>query len=65
MERNIMIHYLRNPYGTDELEMRKARRQAADELERLYKIERCVEKLIESIKPENIIPPEVLLHHSV
>ena len=39
MERKQMLHHLRNPYGIDEVEMRKARLQAADELERLYKIE--------------------------
>lgn len=36
MDKNIMLHYLRNPYGIDETELRKARLQAADELERFY-----------------------------
>ncbi len=39
MDKKTLLHYLRNPYGFDEPTMRKARLQAADELERLYLIE--------------------------
>ena len=45
ISRNLMIAYLRNPYGIDELELRKGRLQAADELERLYSIENDLNKL--------------------
>ncbi len=74
MDKNIMLHHLRNPYSVDELEMRKVRLQAADELERLYdmeekiifftaKMETMIEKALDS-KPV-VVQPEVLLHHPV
>ena len=49
MDTMIMLHHLRNPYGIDEVEMREARRQAADELERLYLVETKVKYLIEAL----------------
>jgi hypothetical protein len=49
MNKKTLLHHLRNPYGIDEVEMRKARLQAADELERLYNIEQqfkvCILKI--------------------
>jgi len=53
MERNIMISYLRNPYGIDELELRTARLQATTELERLYKIEKGLKDLVAKIEKHN------------
>ena len=53
MDRNIMLSYLRNPYGIDELELRTARLQAADELERLYKIEKGLKDLVSKIEKHN------------
>jgi len=49
MEKKIMLHYLRNPYGADELEFRKARLQAANELERLYKFEEEFKNYVKSL----------------
>jgi len=46
MDKNIMLSYLRNPYGIDELELRTARLQAADELERLYRIEKGLKEIV-------------------
>jgi hypothetical protein len=54
MNKNLMIAYLRNPYGIDELELRKARLQAADELERLYKIEERIQDLVHKIENHEI-----------
>ena len=45
-----MLSYLRNPYGIDELELRTARLQAANELERLYKIEKGLKDLVTKIE---------------
>jgi len=59
MHKNIMLSYLRNPYCTDELALRAARLQAADELERLYKIEKEIKNLIALQKPE------VIMHHPI
>jgi len=53
MKRNIIIHYLRNPYGIDEYELRKARLRAADELERLYKFEEEFKTYIKSLGIKN------------
>ena len=53
MDRNIMLSYLRNPYGIDELELRTARLQAANELERLYKIEKGLKDLVAKIEKHN------------
>lgn len=53
MTKRNMFHYLRNPYGADETVTRTARLQAADELERLYKLEDQIEKylnLLDSIQ---------------
>jgi hypothetical protein len=46
MNKKTLLHYLRLPYNVNVDEMRKARYQAADELERLYELEERVEKLI-------------------
>jgi len=48
-----MLSYLRNPYGIDELELRTARLQAADELERLYKIEKGLKDLVSKIEKQH------------
>lgn len=45
----IMLHHLRNPYDVKDTEMRKARRQAADELERLYAMETKVKDLFDKM----------------
>lgn len=37
--RNYMLHILRNPYGWGEEVVREVRLKAADELERLYRVE--------------------------
>jgi len=55
MRKEMMIHYLRNPYCGDELEIRRARLQAADELERLYKAEERIIDFLKSLEiPENL-----------
>lgn len=54
MKKKIMLHYLRNPYGADELEFRKARLQAADELERLYNLEKGVQDLVAKIEEHGL-----------
>jgi hypothetical protein len=46
MNKETLLHYLRLPYNVNVDEMCKARYQAADELERLYKLEKSVKKLI-------------------
>ena len=53
MDKMIMLSYLRNPYGIDELELRTSRLQAANELERLYKIEKGLKDLVAKIKKHN------------
>jgi hypothetical protein len=53
MDKNIMLSYLRNPYGIDANELRTARLQAADELERLYKIEKGLKDLVSKIEKQN------------
>jgi len=53
MDKNIMLSYLRNPYGIDELELRTARLQAADELERLYRIEKGLKEIVAKIEKHN------------
>ena len=53
MDKMIMLSYLRNPYGIDELELRTARLQAATELERLYKIEKGLKDLVAKIEKHN------------
>ena len=53
IDKNIMLSYLRNPYGIDELELLTARLQAATELERLYKIEKGLKDLVAKIKKHN------------
>jgi len=50
MDKMVMISYLRSPYGIDENELRAARLQAADELERLYKIEKGLKDLVSKIE---------------
>jgi len=50
IDKNIMIHYLRNPYSIDELEFCKIRLHAADELEKLYKLEEGVQALLVKIE---------------
>lgn len=50
MEKHLMLHYLRNPYGADELELRKVHLKAADELERLYRMEEKTKVLINKIE---------------
>jgi len=52
-DKNIMLSYLRNPYGIDEHELRTARLQAADELERLYKIEKGLKDIVSKIAKQN------------
>lgn len=47
MDKIILLHHLRNPYGIDEDEMRKARLHAAGELERLYKMEEEIQKTLD------------------
>jgi len=54
MDKNIVLSFLRNPYGADEFEFRKARLQAANELERLYKLEEGVQDLISKIEKHGI-----------
>jgi len=55
MRKEMMLHYLRNPYCGDELEIRRARLQAADELERLYKAEERIINFLESLEiPKNL-----------
>jgi len=46
MNKETLLHYLRLPYNVNVDEMCKARYQAADELERLYELEKSVKKLI-------------------
>jgi len=46
MDKNIILHYLRYPYSTSESNMLKIQLQAADDLERLYALEKRVKKLI-------------------
>jgi hypothetical protein len=46
MNKETLLHYLRLPYNVNVDEMRKARDQAADELERLYELEERVKQLI-------------------
>jgi len=46
MNKETLLHYLRLPYNVNVDEMRKARDQAADELERLYELEKSVNQLI-------------------
>ena len=53
MNKDIMLSYLRNPYGIDENELRTARLQAANELERLYKIEKGLKDLVTKIENHN------------
>jgi len=53
MNKMVMLSYLRNPYGIDELELRTARLQAATELERLYKIEKGLKDLIAKREKHN------------
>ena len=53
MDKMIMLSYLRNPYGIDELELRTSRLQAANELERLYKIEKGLKDLVSKIEKHN------------
>lgn len=50
MDKNIMLSYLRNPYGIDEHELRVARLQAANELERLYKLEKQIKNLVDKLE---------------
>ena len=50
MDKKIMLHHLRNPYGVEDLEMREARLQAANELERLYGIEERTKSLLKSLQ---------------
>ncbi len=50
MDKKTLLHYLRLPYNVNVDEMRKARDQAADELERLYELEECVNQLIIKIE---------------
>jgi len=49
-----MLSYLRNPYGIDEHELREARLQAADELEKFYakaeEFDKRLNVMIERIK---------------
>lgn len=73
MEKEVMLHFLRNPYGINELDMRKARLQAANELERLYKFEKDFKTYIESLEIKNSellkfdkeIQKGVFFHHPV
>ena len=53
INKKVIIPYLRNPYGIDEHELRTARLQAADELERLYKIEKGLKDLVSKIEKHN------------
>ena len=53
MDKMIMLSYLRNPYGIDELELRTSRLQAANELERLYKIEKGLKDLVSKIEKQH------------
>jgi len=46
MDKETLLHYLRLPYNVNVDEMRKARDQAVDELERLYDIEESVKKFL-------------------
>jgi len=46
MDKKTLLHYLRSPYNINVDDMREARFQAADELERLYALEECVKELI-------------------
>ena len=50
MDKKIMLHHLRNPYGIDDLEMREARLQAANELESFYASEEKIKHLLESLQ---------------
>lgn len=50
VDKKIMLHHLRNPYGVDDIEMREARLRAADELERLYEIEKKIKDSLESLQ---------------
>ena len=50
MDKETMLHYLRNPYGLDATERRKARLQAADELERLYILEKKLKNILSGLK---------------
>jgi len=49
MDKNIMLHYLRNPFNHDEHSLREARLQAADELERLYHMEKQLKDFVSTM----------------
>ena len=44
-----MLHYLRNPFNHDEHSLREARLQAADELERLYHMEKQLKDFVSTM----------------
>lgn len=46
MDKKTMLHSLRTPDRRDKTELRKARLQAADELERLYTIEKKLQNFL-------------------
>ena len=46
MDKKTMLHFLRSPYNINVNDMREARLQAVDELERLYALEERVKDLI-------------------
>jgi len=56
MDRKKLLHYLRSPYNINVDDMRAARLQAADELERLYALEECVKELADKIEKNEKLP---------
>jgi len=50
MDKKTLLHYLRSSYNINVNDMRKARLQATDELERLYALEERVKKLADKIE---------------
>jgi len=45
-QKQLMFHVLRNPWGWSEEVVHEMRLKAADELERLYKVENVVEDIV-------------------
>lgn len=50
MNKKLMLHHLRSPDVISETEFHKARLQAIDELERLYKVEKRIQDSLEELK---------------
>ena len=50
MDKKTMLHYLRNSYRVNNIEMREVKLHAADELERLYAMEKRLQDYIEEME---------------